>query len=106
MGREENNWLRSQHLQDWDSVKQREREEEALNRATDREAARIRKIAEAAADRAAVWAMAEEAMPPDVRDWCVRWKIAQLGEFLWCNAFIAGWRLAMSSRLPPRDNQS
>lgn len=56
---------------------------------------------EVAADRTGVWKLAELSIPDDVVDWAKRWKMPTLGSFLWCTAFVAGWRLAMASRLGP-----
>lgn len=68
-----------------------------------RDEIRRKKIADAAAERAALWALADEHMPPDVRDLAARWRLPWLAEFVWCSAFVVGWRAAMSARIPPSE---
>lgn len=61
---------------------------------------RAERIAAAASERAALHELAEREMPCEIRDWCARWRIPALGEYMWVLAFVSGWRLAMKARRP------
>jgi len=53
-----------------------------------------RMMEDAAADKNAVWALADYMLPTDVREMAARWQMNETIQEMWRAAFVAGWRAA------------
>lgn len=58
-----------------------------------------------AAGERALWALADQHIPPDVREMAHRWKMDHTLVEMYRAAFIAGWRAAVSA-VPSRDDST
>lgn len=57
-------------------------------------AAEARLIENARADAKAVWLLADQSVPADVREAAERWQMKETLIEIWRGAFIEGWRAA------------
>lgn len=59
-----------------------------------------RKLADAQADREAVWALADFYLPPSVKEMAASWGMKETLTEIWRGAFIEGWRAAHRNGKP------
>jgi hypothetical protein len=64
----------------------------------------LRILEDAAADKNAVWALADYMLPTDVREMAARWKMTETIQEMWRNAFVAGWRAAHRKSSAPTNH--
>jgi hypothetical protein len=45
-------------------------------------------------DAKALWLLADQSIPTDIKEMAARWKMSEVVQEMWRNAFMAGWRAA------------
>lgn len=51
-----------------------------------------KRLADALADAKAVWLLADQSMPDDLKTWCEQHHIPEFAKMCWRSAFVEGWR--------------